>query len=158
MSALSIEQTGAIGASLRRAREAAGVSREALGQAIDLSTSRIQQYERGWHKVYGHRKIDVIPGPMLALIATRLGTTAANVLTDAGLPEAALPSIPPMGRAEAAVASRIEDAERRSLRIDSAKGAWEDFIASLTPEAKERLLTHLASGNLQIVPVGGPPH
>lgn len=149
MSALSTDDTAALGAALRRAREAAGFSRDRLAVVVGLSSSRIQHYEKGFHKVYGHKHPDVVPSPMLALIATTLGTTAADVLSDAGLPATALPSIPPRGVTEAAVAEKIDQAERISVKIDSPKETWEAFVRTLEGEAKDRFVQLLVAGTVQ---------
>lgn len=145
---LSAKDAKALGAVLRDAREGAGLSREALSRQVGMSSSRMAQFERGGHKVYGKWVVDTIPGAILQAVAVELGTSADNLLADAGLPAKALPRVVVQARGEATNNRHIANAELVSLRIEAVRDQWEEFLRTLPVESKERFLMLLATGSV----------
>lgn len=147
---LSPDEAKRLGASLRAARDSQQVSREELGRRVQLSMSRIQQYEKGSHKANGTVIIDAPPAPMLAAIAEALDTTPSAILNAAGLSGVEIPALEPIGPGEPKEMTRIRDAADKAdiidLRIVAAKESWAAFVAQLSPAARSELLTLMVSG------------
>lgn len=146
-------QAKKLGTVIRATRDRQRMSRAELGRRIQLSVSRIVQYENGVRQ-FGNRVIvDAPPAPMLGLIAEALGTSPDDLLIAAGLTGVEIPVLAPLSAPEAKVIETIrreaDHADIIDLRISAAKDAWQDFVSSLDSEAKSRLLTLLVSGTLQ---------
>lgn len=77
----------ALGAVIRRHREALKMSRSALGRIIERDPASIQAYEQGGKKVYGTWIVVSPTDPVLDALAGAFGTTAQTLLADAGLAE-----------------------------------------------------------------------
>lgn len=155
---LTVAEAARLGAAMRRRRDALGISREELGRLIDLSTSRIQQYERGWHRQYGHEIVSSPPVPMLRRIAEALDTSAPDILREADLVDEGTEIPGPLEVTGADLAPRIQgdaaSTKKISLKIQGQREQWDRFLATLSPEAKGELLTLFATGQVEST---GPP-
>lgn len=144
---LSLDEAAMLGAVLRQRRDAIRLSRDKLAQMVNLSPSRIQQYERGWHRQYGNKILSVPPAAMLEKLGAALNTTAFDLLAEADLHEAIeLPSVrtpdhtPAADKVRHSILAAQNGADRVSLRVDVALATWQRFLDTLTPEGKTELL------------------